>query len=90
MTNSQEKSPLLSTFLEEQGLFKTANEFSMHIEKIAADTNTPCMDIVLKYCEENFLEPEDVSKLISQPLKDKIEMEFRELNYLPQEATLDI
>lgn len=90
MKNSQEKSKLLSTYLEEQGLFKTANEFSMHIEKLAAETKTPCMDVILQYCEDNFLEPEDVCKLISQPLKDKIEMEFRELNYLPKEATLDI
>jgi cell division ATPase FtsA len=48
------------------------------------------MDVILQYCEDNELEPQDISKLISQPLKDKIEMEFRELNYLPKEAMLDI
>lgn len=71
-------------------MFKTANEFSLHIEKQAAETNTPCMDVILKFCEDNYMEPEDICKLISQSLKDKIEMEFRELNYLPKEATLDI
>jgi hypothetical protein len=48
------------------------------------------MDAVLKYCEENSLEPSDVSSLISKSLKDKIEMDFRELNYLPKQAQLDV
>ena len=88
--NSLGKSQLLSTYLEESGMFRTANEFSLHIEKQAADTGTSCMDIILKYCEDNYMEPEDIAKLISQSLKDKIEMEFRELNYLPKQASLDI
>jgi hypothetical protein len=48
------------------------------------------MDAVLEYCKENFLEPGDVSKLINKSLKDKIEMDFRELNYLPKQAQLDV
>jgi cell division ATPase FtsA len=48
------------------------------------------MDAVLEYCKENYLEPEDVSKLINKSLKDKIEMNFRELNYLPKQAQLDV
>lgn len=48
------------------------------------------MDAVLEYCKENFLEPDDISKLINKSLKDKIEMEFRELNYLPKQGTLDV
>jgi len=87
---SVQESKQLNIFLKGQLMFKTANEFSLHIEQRAADTNIPCMDAVLAYCEENQLEPEDVSKLISQSLKDKIEMEFRELNYLPKQGTLDV
>ena len=89
MTSVQESKPL-NTFLKRQGMFKTANEFSLHIEQRASEDNIPCMDAVLAYCEENQLEPDDVSKLINQSLKDKIEMEFRELNYLPKQATLDV
>jgi hypothetical protein len=48
------------------------------------------MDAVLEYCDNNYLEPSDISKLINQSLKDKIEMEFRHLNYLPSQGTLDI
>jgi lipoate-protein ligase A len=79
-----------NTNLKRQDMFETANEFSLHIEQKAAESGNSCMDTILAYCEENYLEPEDVCKLISQPLKDKIEMEFRELNYLPKQACLDV
>ena len=71
-------------------MFKTANEFSLHIEHIVSTKRISYMDAVLDYCKENFLEPEDVTSLISKSLKDKIEMDFRELNYLPKQAQLDV
>lgn len=71
-------------------MFKTANEFSLHIEQMVRDSKLSYMDAVLEYCKENYLEPEDVSKLINKSLKDKIEMNFRELNYLPKQAQLDV
>jgi hypothetical protein len=71
-------------------IFKTANDFSLHIEQIVSTSNISYMDAVLEYCKENYLEPEDVAKLINKSLKDKIEMDFRELNYLPKQAQLDV
>ena len=71
-------------------IFKNANDFSLHIEQIVATSNVNYMDAVLEYCKENYLEPEDVAKLINKSLKDKIEMDFRELNYLPKQAQLDV
>jgi hypothetical protein len=71
-------------------IFKNANEFSLHIEQIVSASNISHMDAVLEYCKDNYLEPEDVSKLINKSLKDKIEMDFRELNYLPKQAQLDV
>jgi KaiC/GvpD/RAD55 family RecA-like ATPase len=71
-------------------MFKTANEFSLHIEQMVRDSKLTYMDAVLEYCKENYLEPEDISKLINKSLKDKIEMNFRELNYLPKQAQLDV
>jgi KaiC/GvpD/RAD55 family RecA-like ATPase len=71
-------------------MFKTANEFSLHIEQMVRDTKLSYMDAVLEYCKENYLEPEDVAKLINKSLKDKIELNFRDLNYLPKQAQLDV
>ena len=71
-------------------MFKTANEFSLHIESIVKAKRLSYMDAVLDYCKENYLEPADVASLINKSLKDKIEMDFRELNYLPKQAKLDV
>jgi len=71
-------------------IFKNANDFCLHIEQIVSTSNINYMDAVLEYCKENYLEPEDVAKLINKSLKDKIEMDFRELNYLPKQAQLDV
>jgi len=71
-------------------MFKTTNEFSMHIEKQARERRMSHMDAVLEYCKENFLEPEDVAKYINKSLKDKIEMDFRDANMLPKQAQLDV
>ena len=71
-------------------MFKTANEFSLHIEKIVRDKSMSYMDAILEYCRENYLEPEDITSLINKSLKDKLEMDFREVNMLPKQATLDV
>lgn len=71
-------------------MFSSANEFAMHIESVVKDKRMSYLDAVLDYCKENYLEPEDISSLINKPLKDKIEMDFRELNFLPKQAQLDV
>lgn len=71
-------------------MFSSANDFSLHIEELVQEKKLTYMDAVLYYCEENLLEPEDVSKLINRSLKDKIENDFRDLNYLPKQAQLDV
>ena len=70
-------------------LFESASEFSLHIESLANDKEIDLIDTILLYCESNFLEPDDISSLINRSLKDKIEMEFAELNFLPKTASLD-
>ena len=76
---------------EELGVvFQTANEFSLHIEKLAAEQDLSYVDAVLKYCEENMLEPIDIAKFINQNLKDKIGIEMQEMNFLPKTAKLDL
>jgi hypothetical protein len=71
-------------------MFKGASAFSIHIEEIANKSRMSHMDAVLKYCKENFLEPDDIKHLINKPLKDKIQMDMREANLLPKQATLDV
>jgi hypothetical protein len=71
-------------------MFKSSNDFSLHIESMVQERRLSHMDAVLEYCKENYIEPSDVASLINKSLKDKIEMDFRELNYLPKQAQLDV
>ena len=63
-------------------MFKNSNDFSLHIEQLVRDKKISHMDAILQYCKENFIEPEDIAKLVNKSLKDKLEVNFREENYL--------
>jgi hypothetical protein len=71
-------------------MFDTPKQFSLHIEKMVKERKISHMDAVLEYCKENYLEPEDVKKLINKSLKDKIKVNATDLNYFPKPASLDI
>ena len=73
-----------------QKLFKSSNEFSLYIEMMVQEHKISHMDAVLKYCEDNMLEPAEIASKINKSLKDKIELNMRDLNYLPKQATLDV
>mgnify|MGYP003115364808 CR=1 FL=1 len=69
----------------------TPKKFALKIEKIVSQgTGTTYMDAILDYCEKHSMEPDAVAPLISKPLKEKIEADARELNYLPRVATLPV
>ena len=61
--------------------FRTSNDFSQHIEKLANVTNS-YIDAVVDYCERRDIEIESVKKLLSVSLKDKIKNEAEGLNML--------
>jgi len=71
-------------------MFRTSNEFSLHIEQIVKDKRISHMDAVLEYCKENFLEPQDIAKLVNKSLKEKIAVNMQESNLMPKTAKLDI
>lgn len=71
-------------------MFKGASSFSLHIEKLASEQKLSYMDAVLRYCQDNYLEPDDIKHLINKTLKDKIEQDMMEANMLPKKASLDV
>lgn len=48
------------------------------------------MDAILEYCDKHQMEPDAIAPLISKPLKEKLEADARELNFLPRVATLPV
>jgi len=69
---------------------KTSKSFTTAIENIAREKQITHMEAVLWYCNKEGLEPDTVSSLISKGLKEKIEANARDLNFLPKQAQLPI
>lgn len=80
----------ITTSINTLKMFKTSNEFSLYIEQVVNQKRVTHMDAILEYCKENYLEPEDIAKLVNKSLKEKIALNMQELNYLPKKAQLDI
>lgn len=53
-------------------MFKNSNEFSLYIEKETIKNKCEYLDTILKYCNDNFIDPEEVAKLVNKSLKEKI------------------
>ena len=68
----------------------TTKTFSLEIENIAKEKKVSHMEAVLWYCKKEGIEPDTVSSLISKSLKEKIEANARDLNFLPRQAQLPI
>jgi hypothetical protein len=62
----------------------------MNIENLVKEKNITHMEAVLDYCKRNDLEPDTVGNLISKSLKEKIEANARDLNFLPRQAQLPV
>ena len=57
--------------------------FAQEIETLVhSEEKMSYIDAIIHFCEQNNIDVESVSKLISKPLKEKIKYEAMELNFL--------
>ena len=70
--------------------FMTKSKFSKIVESVVLEKNMSYIDAVIYVCELNKIEIEDSRKYISIVIKQKIEMEAMQLNFLERNATLPI
>jgi|TARA_B100001964_G_scaffold93527_1_gene104987 hypothetical protein len=68
----------------------TSKIFTNTIENIVKEKQITHMEAVLHYCEKEGIEPQTVKSLISKGLKEKIEANARDLNFLPRQAQLPV
>ena len=68
----------------------TPKTFTLEIENIVKNKEISHMEAVLWYCVKEGIEPDTVNSLISKGLKEKIEANARELNFLPRQAQLPV
>ena len=68
----------------------TPKKFSIAIEKTVKQSGISYMDALVDYCNKNQIEPEQIKPLITKSLKEKVEVDARNLNFLPKVAQLPI
>jgi hypothetical protein len=64
--------------------------FTTLIESHVRSTKLSYMDSVVHLCEEHNIEMEDIAKYISPVIKNKLEAEAMNLNYLPRGSQLPL
>ncbi len=62
--------------------FLCQSRFAEEVEKIAKVNNFNYIDAIVTFCEENKIELDAVSKLISKPLKEKLKYDAQQLNFM--------
>jgi len=62
--------------------FLCPQKFAQDIENIVKESKINYIDAIVTYCEENSIEIDTISKLVSKPLKEKLKNDAIELNFL--------
>ncbi len=65
-------------------LEKLSMGFENKILHYVSEKKMSYVDAILEYCKEYELEPEYIKNLITPALKEKLEIEFRDVNLLPK------
>jgi hypothetical protein len=68
----------------------TSQKFSLLIEQMVLDKQCSYMDAIVLYCDKNEMEIESAAKLCNVKIKQHLEVEYGELNFLPKSAKLPI
>ena len=62
--------------------FLSKDKFAEEIEALVKKTKMNYIDAIVQFCEQNSIELDGISKLISRPLKEKLRYDATELNFL--------
>ena len=63
-------------------------EFTEHVERLVTrGRGSDVMSAILRVCQDNGLEPESAKRLLSQPLKEKLQAEAQQLNLIDRGNT---
>jgi len=71
-------------------MFEDSNSFSLYIEQTAREKKCSYVDAILEYCKENYIDPQDIKRLINKSLKEKMKLDFQDSGHLPKSAKLDV
>lgn len=71
-------------------LIQNRSRFTMAIEQIRKDFEISYIDSIIHYCTEHEIELSIVDSLVTSNLKEKLEAEAVQLNFLPRGGVLPI
>jgi hypothetical protein len=66
------------------------DQFSLMIEERAIKLSVTHMDAIIDYCSKSGMEVEVAASLLNTTIKSKIELEARELRFLPRTGQLPL
>lgn len=77
--------------IEEQNMIEEIQQkFNAKVHEYISGNDPSYLDAILSACEELELEPELGAKLISKPMREKLELEAAKLNMIPKKSKLPI
>ena len=62
--------------------FMNPAKFAVEIEKLVKQEKINYIDAIVLYCEENNIEIDSITKLVSKPLKEKLKCDAITLNFM--------
>jgi len=66
----------------------TPKKFSIIIEELVRTKRLTYLEAVMYYCEQNSLEAHTITRWIDKSMRDKIQYDAEQLNYLPKTSSL--
>ncbi len=70
--------------------FLDPTTFQLNVEDLVRTKRIDHLDAVILFCKENDLEPDEIKKLLTSNLKDKIKVAAINSGLMKREATLPI
>lgn len=68
----------------------TKQELATRAELLVRSDNLSYIEAIIHICDELDLDPEDIAKMVTGPLKDKVEAEAQRNNVLPKSNTVSL
>ena len=65
-------------------------EFSLKIEKFVREKRCSYLDAIVLFSEQNGIEVESAAQMVNTTIKQKLEVEAQDLNFLPKTARLPV
>ena len=79
----------MTLWINIMGLGITSKTFIAEVESLVKTKKMSYMDAVLYVCEQKDIEPERIVRFIDKGMKEKIQVNAEELNYLPKTSRID-